>query len=78
LLSIQNFDNKSFAALMAADRWTPQKFNGIMAGSNGAIGAANGAFVGTPHEGGKPLGVIGNFGVAKPGYEATGIYGGVR
>jgi hypothetical protein len=78
LLSIQNFDNKSFAAIMAANKTTPEKFNGIMAGSNGATGAANGAFVGTPVGGGKPLGVLGNFGVGKPGYQATGIYGGIR
>ena len=68
-LDQQNFDNKNFAAVMAANKATPEKFNGFMAGSNGAIGAANGAFVGTPDEGGKPLGVMGNFGVAKPGYQ---------
>ncbi|HZP10554.1 hypothetical protein, partial [Methyloceanibacter sp.] len=70
LLTISNFDNRSFSGIMFA----PGKvaFSGPMAGS-GLVGAANGAFVGH----GGPQGVIGNFGVGNSSYQATGIFGGV-
>ena len=77
LLTINNFDNRNFSAIVGADKSTPQQFNGILAGS-GLVGQANGAFVGSPGFRQTPQGVIGNFGVAGSNYQATGIFGGTH
>jgi hypothetical protein len=54
-------------------------FSGAIGSSDlgGLVGAANGAFVGSPGHGQIPQGVIGNFGIANSTYQATGIFGGV-
>ncbi|MGV1013814.1 MAG: hypothetical protein ACOYB4_02470 [Methyloceanibacter sp.] len=76
-LRIENFDtNKNFTGLMLAPGANPQQFSGLLTGS-GMAGAASGAFVG-PNGGLAPRGVIGNFGVGNPTYQATGIFGGVK
>ena len=77
LLRINNFDNRSFSAIVGADKSTPQQFNGVLAGS-GLVGQANGAFVGSPGIRQTPQGVIGNFGVAGSNYQANGIFGGTH
>jgi trimeric autotransporter adhesin len=74
LLTISNFDNKTFSGTMRAPGQV--QFFGPLAGSN-LIGTANGTFVGSPGHGLTPQGVIGNFGVANSTYQATGIFGGV-
>jgi hypothetical protein len=51
-------------------------FNGPLSSSalGGLVGEANGMFVGH----GGPQGVIGNFGIGNPTYQATGIFGGMQ
>jgi len=75
-LNITDFDNRDYTFGLGAKRSSPQFFQGGLV-KPGWIGAANGAFVG-PNGGHAPNGVIGNFGVGRNGYQATGIFGGVR
>ena len=75
-LNINKFDGKNFRGPMFSSKAAPQQFNGVIGGSD-TIGAANGAFVGRNGQL-APKGVIGNFGVSRHGYQATGIYGGTQ
>jgi hypothetical protein len=76
-LTISDFDNKTFSGRMdAPGRLAANVFSGALVGSDHLVGAANGAFVGSPGPGITPQGVIGNFGVANSTWQATGIFGG--